>query len=68
MDVASLAQLLQETSVHHGSFEQVAPPHDWWDWYAAYMNAREVGNTADEASAAAGRYMAQAKHVVVAPA
>ena len=66
MDVASLAELLHETSVHHGSFAAVAPPHDWWDWYAAYMEARERGNTPDEASASAGRYMADVKHVVVA--
>jgi hypothetical protein len=65
MDVASLADLLKETSEHHGSFEAVAPPHDWWDWYAAYMNARQGGSTQDEASAAAGHYMAQVKHVVV---
>jgi hypothetical protein len=43
MNVAALAALLHETSVRHGTFEAVAPPHDWWDWYAAYMNARESG-------------------------
>jgi hypothetical protein len=42
-----------------------APPHDWWDWYAAYMDARQAGSTPDEASAAAGRYMAEVKNVVV---
>jgi hypothetical protein len=66
MDVAALAELLHETSVRHGSFEAVAPPHDWWDWYAAYMDARERGDTPDEAFAAAGCYMADVKHVVVA--
>jgi len=64
MDVAALARLLHETSEHHGSFEAVAPPHDWWDWYAAYMDARERGSNPEEASAAAGRYMAEVKHVV----
>ena len=44
MDVASLADLLHETSERHGSFEAVAPPHDWWDWYAAYMDARQGGS------------------------
>ena len=39
MDVAELADLLRETSIHHGDFEAVAPPPDWWDWYAAYMHA-----------------------------
>ena len=41
MDIASLAQLLHETADHHGAFEAAAPPHDWWDWYAAYMDARQ---------------------------
>ena len=66
MDVAALAELLRETAIHHGAFETVAPPHDWWDWYAAYMDARQGGSTPDEASAAADRYMAEVKHVVVA--
>jgi hypothetical protein len=66
--VASLADLLHETSLRHGRFEAVAPPHDWWDWYAAYMNARQDGRTPDEASAAADRYMAEVKNVVVTPA
>ena len=65
MDVPELAQLLQETALHHGDFEAVAPPHDWWDWYAAYIDARQHGSSPDEASAAAGRYMAEVKHVVV---
>ena len=68
MDVASLADLLHETSGHHGAFEAVAPPHDWWDWYAAYMDARQSGSTPEDASAAAGRYMAEVKDVVVASA
>ncbi|MEN3361402.1 MAG: hypothetical protein V7637_5384 [Mycobacteriales bacterium] len=67
-DVAALADLLHETAERHGTFEAVAPPHDWWDWYAAYMGARETGHGPAEASAAAGRYMADVKHVVVPPA
>jgi hypothetical protein len=65
MDVTDLAQLLHETAERHGAFEAVAPPHDWWDWYAAYMEARRRGTSPDEASAAAGRYMAEVKHVTV---
>jgi hypothetical protein len=65
MDVASLADLLHETSERHGSFEAIAPPHDWWDWYAAYMNARQGGGDSEEATAAADRYMAEIKQVVV---
>jgi hypothetical protein len=63
--VEALAQRLLETATRHGDYEAVAPPHDWWDWYAAYMDAREQGNTPDEASAAAGRYMADVKGVIV---
>jgi hypothetical protein len=66
MEVAALAQLLNETEEHHGSFEAVAPPHDWWDWYAAYVDPRERGSTSEEAFPAAGRYMAEVKHVVAA--
>ena len=68
MDVAALSDLLKETAIHHGDFEAAAPPHDWWDWYAAYMDARERGSTPEQASAAAGRYMAEVKHVVVSSA
>ena len=65
MDVPALADLLLETATRHGAFEAVAPPHDWWDWYAAYMHAREAGSAPDDASASADRYMAEVKHVVV---
>ena len=64
-DSDALAQLLKETAIHHGAFEAVAPPHDWWDWYAAYMAARQAGSASEQASAAADQYMAEAKHVVV---
>jgi hypothetical protein len=64
-DIEDLTHLLQETALHHGRFEAVAPPHDWWDWYAAYMVARQHGSTSDDASTAATRYMADVKHVVV---
>jgi hypothetical protein len=57
MDVADLAALLHETSEHHDPFEKSAQPHNWWDWYAAYMDARQQGTTPEDASVAAGRYM-----------
>jgi hypothetical protein len=63
MDVAARADLLRETSERHGEFEAIAPPHDWWDWYAAYMLAREDGSAPDDADAAADRYMAEVKGV-----
>jgi hypothetical protein len=43
-------------------------PHDWWDWYAAYLSAREQGSSPDEADAAADHYMAEVKGVVVSTA
>jgi hypothetical protein len=63
VDVASLADLLHETSERHGAFEAVAPPHDWWDWYAAYMDARQNGSDPDDAAEAANLYMAEVKGV-----
>ena len=66
MDVANLAELLHETAEHHGRFEAIAPPHDWWDWYAPYLSAREHGSTPEEAAQAADRYMRDVKHVVPA--
>ena len=68
MDVAELSELLHETSIRHGSFEAVATPHDWWDWYAAYMDARQGGSAPDDAAERANRYMADVKHVTVADA
>jgi hypothetical protein len=65
MDVASVAALLHETAERHDSYEKVAPAHDWWDWYAAYFDSRQEGSSPDEASAAADRYMAESKGVVV---
>jgi catechol 2,3-dioxygenase-like lactoylglutathione lyase family enzyme len=65
-DSGALAQLLFETARRHGEFEAVAPPHDWWDWYGAYLDAREQGTSPEEAAKVAGRYMADVKHVVVA--
>jgi len=59
MDVAELAELLHETAEHHDPYEQSAPPHDWWNWYAPYLDARLRGRTPDEASDEAAAYMAQ---------
>jgi hypothetical protein len=60
MSVETLAALLHETAERHDPYEKSSPPHDWWDWYAAYLSARQSGSTPDEASAHAGRYMEDA--------
>ena len=63
MDISDLAELLHETAEHHDPYEKSHQPHNWWDWYAAYMEAREHGKTPDEAAETAGRYMAEVKGV-----
>jgi len=45
-----LAELLQETEKHHGEYEPTAPKHHWWDWYSAYIVARENGRTPEQAA------------------
>jgi hypothetical protein len=60
MVVRKIAQLLIETAKNNGAFDVIAPTDDWWNWYAAYSDARERGSMPAEASAAAGRHMAHA--------
>jgi catechol 2,3-dioxygenase-like lactoylglutathione lyase family enzyme len=62
-DVATLAELLHETSEHHDHYEKTHTKHNWWDWYAPYLNARENGSSSEEAAAAANRYMDEVHHV-----
>jgi hypothetical protein len=57
VDVATLAELLHETAEHHDAFEKASPAHDWWNWYAPYLDARQQGLSSDEATAAADSYM-----------
>ncbi len=57
MDVATFTQLLRETAEHHDPFEKTHAEHHWWDWYAAYLIARQSGSSPEEADAAAARYM-----------
>ncbi|MEP0914373.1 VOC family protein [Leptolyngbya sp. ST-U4] len=56
-DVATLADLLRETAEHHDPYEKTHAEHNWWDWYAPYLSARQNGSTPEEAAAAADRYM-----------
>ena len=64
MDISDLAELLHETAEHHDPYEKSHQPHNWWDWYAAYMNARQQGSTPEEASSTANGYMADVLHVL----
>jgi len=62
-DVATLAELLRETEQHHGQYEKTHGPHNWWDWYAPYLSARQNGSSPEEAAAAADRRMDEVFHV-----
>ncbi|HEX6856203.1 MAG TPA: VOC family protein [Streptosporangiaceae bacterium] len=62
-DVASRAALLKETAEHHDPYEKSHAPHNWWDWYSAYMTAREQGQSPDDAATTAGRYMTEVLNV-----
>ena len=64
MDVPALSNLLLETSLHHDAYEKTHAPHNWWDWYAAYMDARQSGSDQDAAAEAADRYMTEVLHVL----
>jgi len=64
MDVATLAGLLSETAEHHGNFEKTHAEHQWWDWYAPYLSARQNGSNPEEAAVAADRYMEKILHVL----
>ena len=63
MNVAARAGLLHETALHHDHYEKTHAPHNWWDWYGAYFDAREHGKTPDEAVEAANRYMDDVLHI-----
>jgi catechol 2,3-dioxygenase-like lactoylglutathione lyase family enzyme len=62
-DVATLAALLHETEQHHGEYEKTHATHNWWDWYAAYLSARQNGSSPEEAAAAADAYMEEVLHI-----
>jgi len=49
MDVATLTELLREAEKHHGEYEPTAPKHHWSQWYAAYLVARQQGETPEDA-------------------
>jgi catechol 2,3-dioxygenase-like lactoylglutathione lyase family enzyme len=56
-DVTALAELLHETAERHDRYEKTHAEHNWWDWYAPYLSARQQGSSTEEAAAAADRHM-----------
>ena len=57
MDVEALSRLLREAEEHHGPYEASAPKHHWSGFYAAYIVAREEGQSPEEADQAARSFM-----------
>jgi len=45
MNVQALADRLREAAEHHDSYEKTHPKHNWWDWYAPYVDAHQRGCT-----------------------
>jgi catechol 2,3-dioxygenase-like lactoylglutathione lyase family enzyme len=62
-DVGTLGELLRETAEHHGRYEKTHGEHQWWDWYAPYLSARQNGSSPEEAAAAADRHMEEVLYV-----
>ena len=60
-DVATLTELLQEAEKHHGEYEPAATKYHWSGWYAAYIAARQDGQTPEEAATNAKIHMEGAR-------
>lgn len=58
METKNLAELLRETAENHHSYEATHTPHEWSEWYAAYIVARQNGFIPASAKSIAGVYMA----------
>jgi hypothetical protein len=67
MDVAALAQLLHETQEHHGSFEAIPQRTAGGTGTRRTWTHASAETPRAKASAAAGRYMAEVRNVVVSP-
>lgn len=63
-EVATLAQLLRETAEHHDHFEKTHVEHNWADWYAPYLSARQNGKSSEEATAASNHYAEDVLHIL----
>jgi hypothetical protein len=63
LDVASFAALLREAAERHARFEKTHAEHEWSDWYAAYLSARQRGGGPDDAVAAADRHLEEVLRV-----
>ena len=60
-DPVTLTALLREAEEGHGKYTATAPKHHWSDWYAAYIVARQRGNTAQDAATSAAEHTERAR-------
>ena len=56
-DVATLTELLRDAETRHTEYGATVPKHHWSQWYAAYIVARERGETSEEAVKTAARHI-----------
>jgi catechol 2,3-dioxygenase-like lactoylglutathione lyase family enzyme len=50
LNIKTLTELLRDAEKHHSQYEPTAPKHQWSDYYAAYIVARQDGKTSEEAA------------------
>ena len=62
-DVAALSELLHEAEQRHGQYEATHDKHNWWDWYAPYLSARQHGSNPADAATVADRRMDEEFHI-----
>jgi catechol 2,3-dioxygenase-like lactoylglutathione lyase family enzyme len=55
-DTGMLTALLREAEEGHAQYTATAPKHHWSDWYAAYMVARQRGQTPEDAATSAAEH------------
>jgi catechol 2,3-dioxygenase-like lactoylglutathione lyase family enzyme len=56
-DVARITEFLREAAERHDQYEKTHVAHNWWDWYASYLSARQNGSSSEESAATADRYL-----------
>ena len=60
-DAQSMIALLREAEQQHGAYERVSAKHHWSLWYAAYVVARQRGESMEAAAAGASRFVDQSE-------
>jgi catechol 2,3-dioxygenase-like lactoylglutathione lyase family enzyme len=58
LDVATLTELLRDAELRHGEYSANALKHHWSGWYAAYIVARQRGQSPEDAVEQASGHIA----------